>query len=550
MNCLPLMFLDDEKRGHVAGMMAADSAMFNDVKSILTNVADETNQNFSGPQRELLLWHHKLGHINFDWLQTLARQGRDSNKRRVFESKFASIANCCALLCAACQMGKGKRRPTGAKHAFDINKMKLKEETLRPGDRLHIDQYKSATTGRLPHTKGHEKSSFQYNGGLIAVDGASGKVFVRHQVSLAAGETIQAMRAIVQDARDHGIRFKRIHTDNAPFNAIEFRDFVAHELHAEQTFSGVGAHHQAGIAERAIGTITSWARTMMLHSIIHWPDAADIELWPFAMDHAVYLWNSLSRKDTLLSPDELFTGVHHTDYSHLQRAHVWGCPVYVLDPKLQDGKKIPKWKTRSRRGFYLGQSVRHSSSVALILHLTTGHVSPQWHCVFDDLFSTVVSPSGMIDQRFDADEWNKMLSNGREQYAEEEFDDYGDPIPLPPLAPEWNQLPAPSVASSTSTRVTKTRLKPPKPPPTSLTDTATRSTILSMLYESRSSRRLFQRESPSNLLRPLQRERMITTLTIWIWIRLRRIFPVNYRRRHPTRTLFPLTRVSPPRLQL
>jgi hypothetical protein len=24
--------------------------------------------------------------------------------------------------------------------------------------------------------------------------------------------------------------------------------------------------------------------------------------------------------------------------------HVWGCPVYVLDKTLGDGKKIPKWK--------------------------------------------------------------------------------------------------------------------------------------------------------------------------------------------------------------
>jgi hypothetical protein len=28
---------------------------------------------------------------------------------------------------------------------------------------------------------------------------------------------------------------------------------------------------------------------MMLHSIIHWPDSADLELWPFEMDHKVYL---------------------------------------------------------------------------------------------------------------------------------------------------------------------------------------------------------------------------------------------------------------------
>jgi GAG-pre-integrase domain len=310
-NRLPLMFLDDG-RGHVAGFSLSDHALFSDHHKILTSVADETNQNLNGPQKELLLWHHKLGHINFDWLQALARHGRDNpNSKRVFESKFSSIGNCRAPLCAACQMGKGKRRTTGAKKVFDVNAMKLKEQTLQPGDRLHIDQYKSNVTGGLQHTKGQEQSSLQYNGGLIAVDAASGKVFVRHQVSMAAGKTIQAMRAIAQDAKDHGIRIKSVHTDNAPFKSLEFRDYIAGELHAKQTFSGVGAHHQAGIAEHAIGTITSWARTMMLHSIIHWPDAADLQLWQFAMDHAVYIWNLLPHKETFVSPDELYSGIHH-----------------------------------------------------------------------------------------------------------------------------------------------------------------------------------------------------------------------------------------------
>jgi hypothetical protein len=47
---------------------------------------------------------------------------------------------------------------------------------------------------------GREKSSLKYSGGLIAVDASSGKVFVQHQVALTSGETIQAMRSIVQDA--------------------------------------------------------------------------------------------------------------------------------------------------------------------------------------------------------------------------------------------------------------------------------------------------------------------------------------------------------------
>jgi hypothetical protein len=73
----------------------------------------------------------------------------------------------------------------------------------------------------------------------------------------------------------------------------------------------------------------------MLHSIIHWPDSADLELWPFAVDHTVYLLNTLPRKDTFLLPNELYTKIHTVDYTHLQRSQVWGCPVYVLDPKLQ-----------------------------------------------------------------------------------------------------------------------------------------------------------------------------------------------------------------------
>ena len=63
-------------------------------------------------------------------------------------------------------------------------------------------------------------------------------------------------------------------------------------------FSGVGAHHQNGIAERAIGTVTYWARTLLLHYCLHWPEEANIELWPFALEHAIYVWNNLPKRDT------------------------------------------------------------------------------------------------------------------------------------------------------------------------------------------------------------------------------------------------------------
>ena len=55
------------------------------------------------------------------------------------------------------------------------------------------------------------------------------------------------------------------------------------------TISAVGAHHQNGVAERNIQTSMSWAFSMMLHQLLHWPDAFDKALWPFALEHAVYL---------------------------------------------------------------------------------------------------------------------------------------------------------------------------------------------------------------------------------------------------------------------
>ena len=66
----------------------------------------------------------------------------------------------------------------------------------------------------------------------------------------------------------------------------------------------------------------------------------------------------------------------------------FGCPVYVLDSALQASAAIhDKWKERARIGVYLGQSPLHPRNVALVLDVTTGLVSPQFHVKFDPSFS-------------------------------------------------------------------------------------------------------------------------------------------------------------------
>ena len=149
-NNLLLMLMDrDGIDRPVGGFARADHVLFSSPQHMLLSLADERNQNLDGPQRELLLWHQKLGHANFDWLQALARHGRDNpNARRVLQSKYATIGNCHAPLCAACQLGKAKRRPTESKHVLDLKQMVLKEERTSPGDQLFIDQYQSSVPSR------------------------------------------------------------------------------------------------------------------------------------------------------------------------------------------------------------------------------------------------------------------------------------------------------------------------------------------------------------------------------------------------------------------
>jgi hypothetical protein len=70
--------------------------------------------------------------------------------------------------------------------------------------------------------------------------------------------------------------------------------------------------------------------------------------------------------------------------------HVFGSPCFVLGSRLQSGiAGPPKWEPRSRLGIYVGHSPSHAGLVALVLNPRTGHILPQFHVVFDDLFTMV-----------------------------------------------------------------------------------------------------------------------------------------------------------------
>jgi hypothetical protein len=48
-----------------------------------------------------------------------------------------------------------------------------------------------------------------------------------------------------------------------------------------------------------------------------------------------------------------------------------------------------EWEPCARMGIYVGRSPSHAANVSLILNPQTGHISPQFHVVYNDDFTTV-----------------------------------------------------------------------------------------------------------------------------------------------------------------
>ncbi len=104
-----------------------------------------------------------------------------------------------------------------------------------------------------------------------------------------------------------------------------------------QSFAGIVAHHQNTIAEWSIQTILYMAWIFMVHVSLHWSKycADNRALWSFAVKHGVWLHNCNPNCLSGLTPLELLTKTK-ANHCDLLCTHVWGCPVYVIDPKLHE----------------------------------------------------------------------------------------------------------------------------------------------------------------------------------------------------------------------
>ena len=106
--------------------------------------------------------------------------------------------------------------------------------------------------------------------------------------------------------------------------------------------------------------------------------------------------------------------------TRLSNFHTFGCPVYILDARLQSvgGGGPPKWNPQNRLGIYLGHYPSHAGSVALVVNPKSGLVYPQFNLVFDDNFETVPHlRAGTV-----LENWAELVSSSKENSIERFYD--------------------------------------------------------------------------------------------------------------------------------
>ena len=124
-------------------------------------VADQTNQNLSGPQKELLLWHTKLC-LNMQDLQKLMKphkikdqSGKVVNtKPAVIPTKYKSTANLkpeSYPLCIASKLATANTRSDRVTTLTPVSSRQgtLVKDKYKPGDFISTYQYVARTPGRL-----------------------------------------------------------------------------------------------------------------------------------------------------------------------------------------------------------------------------------------------------------------------------------------------------------------------------------------------------------------------------------------------------------------
>ena len=368
---------DQEEPRDIDFSLMPDDKATSETQSTPTVDTDEEHK-VHNHAAELLRIHHQFNHIGFAKLQQMAKCG-------IIPKRYST---CQVPICSACMYGKATKRPWRHK-AKKQPPSKLKKIT-HAGQCVSVDMLKSPTPGLVAQMAGWITGK-RYWYATVFVDHYSRLGYVHLQKTQTAKETLEGKALFERKCATFGVSVLHYHADNGIFASLAWREACT-TSHQGFSYAGVNAHFQTGVAERRIGVLQALTRPILFHAVARWPEAINAHLWPYALRLANEANNEAPAKGNKRSPIELFTKT--AVMPELKHWRPFGCPVYVLDTALQNNGIKHKWEERSRIGIYLGRSPFHARSVALVLNINTGRVSPQFHVQFDPSFQTVKESFG------------------------------------------------------------------------------------------------------------------------------------------------------------
>lgn len=307
---LKVIFQGDKMEIHGTRLLATGIKQANQCYKMLFKPTNNLQANVSTTS-SIMLWHERLGHVNFQTLKKMA----ENNLLPGVKTKIID-----ELFCEACQNGKLHRSP--------FQKIS-KERISKPGEVIHMD-----VCGKMTHPS----IGGAYYFVLFKNDCTSYRIayFLKHKSDVFPN-FLQFQKL---SERQTGNKIKKIKSDRGlEFNNEQFK------LHCKnegilQEFSAPYTPEQNGRIERENRSIVEGARTMLL--------AAKMQpgLWTEAVNTSVYLLNRRPRELDKQIPYELWTK-RKVILNHLKR---FGSVVFTHIPK----QFRTKFESKAKKMIFVG----------------------------------------------------------------------------------------------------------------------------------------------------------------------------------------------------
>ena len=268
---------------------------------------------FSKNEEDTWMWHTRLGHVNFQALELMSREGMAHGIPRMVQPKEK---------CEGCLMTKLARTSFPSHTSF---------ETTTPLELVYAD----ICGPIMPETPGGNRYF------LLFVDDYSRKmwVYLLKEKSDAFG-MFKKYKAVVE--KGTGKSIKMLRTDRGgEFCSKEFTSYCE-EMGIERQYTAPYTPQQNGVVERRNRTVAAMTRSFLRESKL------PSYMWGEAVRHSVYVLNRLpTRALNGTTPYEAWGGRK----PNLKHIRLFGCIAIMKVPSVH----VSKLDDRGRRVVYLGR---------------------------------------------------------------------------------------------------------------------------------------------------------------------------------------------------